>query len=407
MPKLKTTRAKKPRKTRGKRKSSSSLWPYILFGLIAIAAVWYITKPENIITQAVKKAEPKKQTETPTPAQTQEQGQSQPDLDPVIISALEEMGISQGIYKRSKRGNTITFQAPVNDNSYDLNYANMVLKGRVEKAGGIFKTAKDSERRQTLEFSYPNSDVAWKVEFYYDSKPYAQKTTKKTLAIVVDDFGEIGGSLLDGFLNLPREITFAIMPEFKNSVTTMERAHAQGRESIIHVPMEPIGYPQVNPGKNAILVQMKPAEISKLLNRLIDQMPLCIGINNHMGSLATADSDVMTTVMSVLKARDKIFLDSRTSNVSVAYQEAQKAHINAFRNGIFLDSPDISDATMEAKLKQLETMSEKSPHIIAITHCHNQNKLSYLIKFIDRAYKLGYTLVPLSRSGRFDVPGLI
>jgi len=252
----------------------------------------------------------------------------------------------------------------------------MIIKGRVEKAGGKLDSAVDSGGRQSLSFSYPNLEKIWKVELYYDAKPYEKKTVNKTLAIVVDDFGEIGGDLLSGFLNLPKEVSFAIFPEMKNSFSTMERAHAQGRETIIHVPMEPLGYPQVNPGNNAILVQMKPSEISKLVNRFLGQMPLCIGINNHMGSLATTDRDVMGAVMSALKGTDKLFLDSRTSNVSVAYQVAQKAHIPAFRNDIFLDSPDISASTMESKIKQLEAMSASDPHLIAITHCHNHQNWS-------------------------------
>jgi hypothetical protein len=223
----------------------------------------------------------------------------------------------------------------------------------------------------------------------------------------VDDFGEIGGDLLSGFLNLPKEVTFAIFPEMKNSITTMERAHAQGRESIIHVPMEPLGYPQVNPGKNAILVQMKPAEITRLVSRFLDQMHLSIGINNHMGSLATTDPDVMGAVMNALRDKDKLFLDSRTSNVSVAYQVAQKAHIQAFRNDIFLDSPDVSSSTMESKIRQLETMSASDPHLIAITHCHSHEKLVYLVQFIERMRKAGFTLVPLSRSGRYQVPEIL
>ncbi len=61
----------------------------------------------------------------------------------------------------------------------------------------------------------------------------------------------------------------------------------------------------------------------------------------------------------------------------------------------------MSSATLESKIKQLEQMSDKKPHLIAITHCHNQAKLVYLVQFINRMRKAGYTLVPLSKSGRY------
>lgn len=419
MPKRKPAKKPATRPRKRKKQSSSKLWMFIVAGLISTAIIWFIlsykpsaklpstqTETSDIAQKQDKAAKDKKAKSTADTPDT-DAARKTPDLEPTIIAALKELDIHDNIYKLQKKGNTVTFKVPLDDNVYDLNFANMILKGRVEKAGGRFVSAKESRKTQTLEFAHDKSDTKWKVELYYDAKPYAQKAPTKTLAIVVDDFGEIGGNLLSGFLDLPTSVTFAIMPEYKHSVNTMQKAHEQGRESIIHVPMEPIGYPQTNPGKNAILVQMKEAEISKLLNKLIDGLPLCIGINNHMGSLATADTDVMTSVMKVLKARNKLFLDSRTSNVSVAYQMAQQAHIPAFRNSIFLDSPDISEATMNKKLRELESLSQRNPHLIAITHCHNQDKLNYLKRFIQRAQQAGFTLVPLSQSGKYSVPAIL
>ncbi len=418
--KRKTSKAKKKKKDQG-------LLPYILMGLVAVVAIWLILQPiktepapkdkdaDKVAQKATpaKKAQAKRSTATKdktkdkTPAKAVKKSTSQPDLEPSIIATLKELGVGEKLYKRQKRGNTITYQVPLDQNVYDLYYANMVIKGRMERAGAKMVNAVERGKRQSLSFSLPDSKTTWKLEIYLDSKAYKDKAQPKTLAIVVDDFGEIGGKLLDDFLALPQAVTFAIMPGYENSVTTMERAHAQGRESIAHIPMEPIGYPQVNPGKGAILVQMSQQEIRKTLTKHLDQLHLCIGINNHMGSFATTDKDVMRHVMSVLKERNKLFLDSRTSNVSVAYSEAQKAHVPAYRNHIFLDAPNISDANMDAKIKQLQSMSQSNPNLIAITHCHSREKLVYLQKFIDRITKAGFTLVPLSKSGRYYVPKII
>jgi len=176
---------------------------------------------------------------------------------------------------------------------------------------------------------------------------------------------------------------------------------------LIHVPMEPIGYPSVNPGKNAVLVQHGEAQIVKMLDGFIADLPDAIGINNHMGSLATTDADIMQVVMNTLKKHNKAFLDSRTTNVSVAYQTAQKSHIRAFRNDLFLDSPNISQSTMDAKLNQIIQMSASNKHIIAITHCHNEDKLDYLKSFISRLKKAGFSLVPLSEHGSHEVPEIL
>lgn len=329
------------------------------------------------------------------------------DLETGITNALGELGVAKSMLRRSRKGPVVRLEAPLDKNVYDIYYANMVLKGRMEKAGAKMESATDSGSRQILTFSRKGEKYKYEVMLYLDAKPYQNISPSRTISIVVDDFGAIGGDLLEGFLSLPKEVTFAIFPGMKNSVATMERAHTQGRETIIHMPMEPIGYPQVDPGKNAILVQMDASEIERLLGKYISEMKYCIGINNHMGSLATADSDVMQNVMSVLKAKNKLFLDSRTTNVSVAYAVAQKNHLRAYRNDIFLDSPDVSDATFNAKFAQIQTLGTTKRNVIAITHCHSKEKLDHLIRFIAALKKAGYTLVPLSASGKFQGPAIL
>lgn len=408
------TKRKKPIRKTKKAKQGSLKWSLLLVIICLAAIIYIIKKPAGTKSPVGQVTETRHEKKRPSERakskdrrpEVQEEAlvpQEKKDLEETIISALEELGADKNLRKRSKKGNTITISAPIDRSVYDLYYANIIIKGRVESIGGKLKNAIESGNKQTLSFIKPNEDKQVDVVLFFDSKAYKDKSTPKTLAIVVDDFGGIGGSLLDGFLGLPKEVTFAIFPEMKNSVSTMERAHAQGRETIIHVPMEPIDYPRVDPGKNAILIQMKEAEITRLLSRFISQMHLCLGINNHMGSLATTDAGIMQIVMNVLRNHNKIFLDSRTSNVSVAYQTAQKSHIPSYRNDIFLDSPDVSRKTMDAKLQQLVTMGETKPNIIAITHCHTQEKLDYLIEFIAAAKKAGFTLVPLTKSGKYDV----
>jgi len=426
----KTKRRSKAPKRRSKQKSSS-ISTYIVTGIACVVVLWLIInvpKPQPSavgasITEKVEKKDksgkrdnkhktkPDKKKTTDKSTQVAAKTITPPpvvvDLETGIINALGELGVAKSMLKRSRKGSVVRLEAPLDKNVYDIYYANMVLKGRMEKAGAKMESATESGSRQILTFSRKGEKYKYEVALYLDAKPYQNKSPSRTVSIVVDDFGTISGDLLEGFLSLPKEVTFAIFPGMKNSVATMERAHTQGRETIIHMPMEPIGYPQVDPGKNAILVQMDASEIERLLGKYISEMKYCIGINNHMGSLATADSDVMQNVMSVLKAKNKLFLDSRTTNVSVAYAVAQKNHLRAYRNDIFLDSPDVSDATFNAKFTQIQNLGTSKRNVIAITHCHSQEKLNHLIRFIAALKKAGYTLVPLSASGKFQGPAIL
>ncbi len=60
-----------------------------------------------------------------------------------------------------------------------------------------------------------------------------------------------------------RRSAFSIFPEEEYSVQTMKLAKEQGRLTLIHIPMEPIGYPEVNPGKNPIWFNMMSGRLKK------------------------------------------------------------------------------------------------------------------------------------------------
>ena len=67
------------------------------------------------------------------------------------------------------------------------------------------------------------------------------------------------------------------------------------------------------------------ATIARRVAAAIGQVPGAIGLNNHQGSLATADRRVVRAVLSVVRERGLFFLDSRTSAASVAAEEARDA----------------------------------------------------------------------------------
>lgn len=355
---------------------------------------------EEIAEPVVAAAQPPvKQKSTPKAGETK--------LDMTIRTAADKLGVPATAIRRKKTGEVIQYSVPVDRSLMDLTYANMIFKGELERTGAALHSGTGDSNKQTLIFGQKGLPDKYHLVLYYDSSIYKSKANQQTITIVVDDFGSISPDLLNGFLGLDTQVCFAIFPDEKYSVLTMQKARSQGRESLIHVPMEPIGYPRIDPGKNAILVQHTEAQIKKTLTQFITSMPDCIGINNHMGSLATTDPDVMLSVMKTLKEHNKVFLDSRTTNVSVAYQTAQKSHIKAFRNDIFLDSPNINQSTMEAKLNRIIELSKSQNHVIAITHCHNREKLEYLKAIISRLKKAGFTLIPLSEVGEYEVPEIL
>ena len=127
------------------------------------------------------------------------------------------------------------------------------------------------------------------------------------LAIVLYGFGD-DERLGSAFMALPATFAVALPPGEKSVPPLVKVAHERRREIVLHLPLEPINYPQVNPGPGTLLVTMRPARIAGLMKRYIEQARPLVAVANHMGSLATQDATVMGAVYRSLRSSGLPFL---------------------------------------------------------------------------------------------------
>jgi len=224
------------------------------------------------------------------------------------------------------------------------------------------------------------------------------------VAIVIDDFGQIGGDLLQGFAELDENITFSILPDLPNTAKSAQLANVYGHEVLLHIPMEALDKSQ-NPGKIYIKSGENAEDIKNAMNHFFDQVPQAVGANNHMGSSATSDYQVMSFVLKELDKKGLFFLDSKTSAQSVALAAARDNGIGYVARDIFLDVPDVSPATINAKLASLEKYKGREEPVIIISHCHNKAKLEAMRTFVSQLKVMGMRLIPVSEAvGKFQLP---
>lgn len=326
----------------------------------------------------------------------------------VIVHAKLLLGITEENYKNHIGEEAIYISIGIDRSEMDLNYANIIITGQVELVGGriISGEEKNNGNKQVMEIEDPNDSQKYFVTLYYTKSQNITKD-KTLLAIVVDDFGIRNNKLLDDFCSLNSNITFAILPDQKYSKHVMNKAAETGHETMIHIPMEPISYPRDNPGANAIYVHLSEKEIKRRMESYIKQFPLCVGANNHMGSFATTDESVMKTVLQVLKDHDLYFVDSRTSQSSIAYDVAKKMMIPTCVNQFFLDTPRITEKTLTNKIRQIKYLAKDREKILVITHCATEDRYVFLKKFIKEIEKLDFELVPVSELFKSKLPEII
>jgi len=216
------------------------------------------------------------------------------------------------------------------------------------------------------------------------------------VVIIIDDFGQNAGQLLDDFSALPEEIAFSILPDLPYTQTAARLAGRTNHETLIHIPMQALDH-KANPGKRYLQTGMDKYAISDLLQDFYAQIPNAIAANNHMGSEVTADLSTMISILEELDNLGLYFLDSATTNKSAAFTAAKNLGLKIGKRDIFLDVPDNSDATIINKIEGLAKYKGRNEPVVIITHCHNREKLNALQKFLTQIDNMGIELISVSK----------
>ena len=178
--------------------------------------------------------------------------------------------------------------------------------------------------------SEPKSEA--KPEFKPESKPEAKPESKPALprmALVIDDLGYASPELVRRLCAQPIPFSAAVLPFQEHTQASARIVHEAGKEVLLHLPMEPLGYPGPgkDPGPGAVLFAQTEAETRARVRKALLAVPWRKGVNNHMGSRITPDRQRMTWVLQEIKQAGCFFVDSRTEKDSVAYDVAEGLHV--------------------------------------------------------------------------------
>jgi polysaccharide deacetylase 2 family uncharacterized protein YibQ len=185
------------------------------------------------------------------------------------------------------------------------------------------------------------------------------------IVLIIDDLG-FEGQPLERLMKLDPNINCAILPNGTSANEFAHKLHAAGFEILCHLPMQPRGSEQ--PGRNAILTSMNDDEITTLTRTNIESIPFARGVNNHMGSLATADRRVMTSVLRGVPD-GMYFIDSRTGGDSIAGPLAREMNVRTATRNVFLDDV-ATESAVRKQLAVLADLAEKRGTAVGIGHPH-------------------------------------
>lgn len=168
------------------------------------------------------------------------------------------------------------------------------------------------------------------------------------LAIVIDDVGYHPKEDAQ-VLAMPKAVSVAIIPAAPYAGQRNRQAQRQGRDILIHMPMQAVSNIKIEEG--GLLIGMSKQEVEQRVRHAKQIISHAIGMNNHMGSAATADTQLMTHLMQTLHHQGLFFLDSRTIGKSVAGKIAKQEGVSVLERHVFLDDSDnLSDVQRQFRL---------------------------------------------------------
>jgi polysaccharide deacetylase 2 family uncharacterized protein YibQ len=242
--------------------------------------------------------------------------------------------------------------------------------------------------------SHPQAPTALENKQRAESAPVVvRKVERKRVAILIDDIG-YDPRALKRLLALEAPIAFSVLPKTPHARSSAEAIHRAGKEVLLHLPMEPHGYPDRNPGRGALFASMKAREIRGTLEKALQSVPHAEGVNNHMGSKFMEEGEPLGAVFDMLHERGLYFVDSMTTDASVAGALAQETGLRFATRDLFID--DTEDRSWaRTHLERLLSTRDRWDGLLLIGHPYPET-VSALEEMVPRFQSQGIEIVPLS-----------
>jgi len=251
--------------------------------------------------------------------------------------------------------------------------------GRIEKKREGVATPSDKSKtkevkaKKTVTGLKEKSDKPIRYEVFEDvdhttiEKPIPPvKVHMPQIAIIIDDIG-YDKKIALALCSLNSNITFSVLPFAPFGKYISGELHAKGSQLMLHLPMEPVEYPDINPGPGAILSDMSPDVLIDQLKKNIRDIPYIVGVNNHMGSKLTSRSDQMNQIFSILKKENLFFVDSITAPKSQCKSSARLLKLKFAQRDVFLDNFQDTEY-ITGQFKELIDLAKKHGSAIGIGH---------------------------------------
>jgi polysaccharide deacetylase 2 family uncharacterized protein YibQ len=236
----------------------------------------------------------------------------------------------------------------------------------------------------------PDGRKPWQVY----ARPFDRADKRPRIAILLTGLGLSGAATEAAINDLAGGVTLGFNPYAPKLDEWIGYARAAGHEVLLSLAMEPVDYPRVDPGPHTLLISLDRQQNVERLQWVLSRVTGYVGVVSAAGSRFTTSQGDLLPILDEVKSRGLLFVDSRSTENSVAGSLAKSIGLPRAVSDLALDQQASRDA-IDARLQQLEQMARQTGVAVGLGEVYPVT-IERLAQWVPTLERKGIALAPIS-----------
>ncbi|WP_224404818.1 divergent polysaccharide deacetylase family protein [Afifella sp. IM 167] len=226
------------------------------------------------------------------------------------------------------------------------------------------------------------------------ARPASLAPDRPNIAIVVSGLGLSQTGTQRAVRDLDPAVTLAFAPTGSSLKRWADKARGDGHELLIQAPMEPFGYPGINPGEHTLLVSAEGGRNADNLAWIMSRIGAYTGVMNYLGTRFASEDEAMRALLAHLGERGLLYLDDGTAEGSKARQIGAAVGTPVVTADRTLDGIHGADE-VEKVLNELEILAKRKGSAVVVASAF-PTVVEAISSWMPGARARGVNFVPVS-----------
>jgi len=219
-------------------------------------------------------------------------------------------------------------------------------------------------------------------------------SAKFKIAVVINGLGRSSAATKSALDALPAGVTLGFVPYAADVQDWVSKARERGHEIVLQVPMEPLDFPESDPGPQTLRAGQEEEANIQRLSWAMSRFTGYAGVSNLLGQRLLTDAGALSPILTYLNRRGLYFFDNGAASQSVVPVVAGQVAIPSAQSGPALDS--VQDASeIDRRLSQLESQARANGTAVGSAFLYPAT-VSRVAVWAKGLQARGFALVPVS-----------